>query len=211
MQIGATLDELIEGVQLEIGHSTNPAVGVSFRETIAARIRREYRRLHADFDWPHLLDWQTEAVAPGDRYVDLPDGVELDRLVKVYHRHADTRWEPLRRTLGVEDYNEIDSDEDERDDPARKWRPKGTAQIEVWPIPDRAGQLRYVCKAAPASLIEPDDTCDLDTDVLVLFASATLLFKAGKEEAGVTLQRARNVYEALRQRLQTGANKLSLK
>jgi hypothetical protein len=210
MDVGSTLDELIEGVQLEVGHSTAPGVGQNFRETIAAAIRKEYRRLHADFDWPHLLEWGTANVAAGAKLIDLPDGVELAQLSGIYHKLPNGFWRPVQRTLNVLDYNEVDSDAGARRDPVCKWRAVGE-QVEIWPLPTTAGQLRFVYKSKRAPLAVAADTCDLDEELVVLFASANLLFRAGKDHAGLVLQRGRNRYETLRQRLQTGANRLSLR
>lgn len=211
MDIGATLAELIEGVQLEIGHSTNPQVGVNMRDHIASAIRREYRRLHADFAWPHLLSWQTVPVQAGEQFPALPVGITLPRIVKVYHKAPQTSWQALDRTLGVEDYNEVDSDADERRDPICKWRADADLdRIEVWPLPLTAGLLRIVAKSERLPLEADTDICDLDADLVILFASAVLQFKAGRQDAGVTLQRGRSHYDTLRQRLQTGAGRAKL-
>jgi hypothetical protein len=107
------------------------------------------------------------------------------------------------------DYNEANTDAGARRDPVLKWRPLG-AQIEVWPQPASVGQLRFVAKSVRQPLLEGDHTCDIDTDTVVLFAAASLLFKAGSDEAGITLQRGRNRYETLRQRSQTGAARVRL-
>lgn len=205
MDLGATLDEIIEAVQLEVGHSTSANVGVNFREHLAARIRNEYRRLHTDFEWPHLLGWHTIDTVVGTELCAFPADIALDRVSAVYAKLPDGDWAKLCRSLDVSDYNEVDTDADETRDPVLKWRPRGLTQFEIWPAPKTAGKLRIVAKSARLPLQDGDDLCDIDKDTLVLFAAASLLFKAGSEEAGVTLQRGRNRYDALRQRTQTGA------
>lgn len=211
MIAGSTLNQLIESVQLEIGHSTVAGVGANFRDHISATIRKEYRRLHADFDWPHLLNWSAvTAVSAGAMLVTPPAGIELAQIVAIYHKLPNQTWSLVLRDLDLLDYNEVDSDADARRDPIEKWR-VAAAQIEVWPRPTTAGSLRYVYKSKALTLATGTDTCDIDEDTVALFAAASLLFKAGKDNAGPVFQRARNRYDSMRQRLQTGSARLSLR
>lgn len=203
MALGATLGELISDVQEEISSSTSPAIGLNFRDTIKSRINREYKRLFHDFDWPHLTTWSTRATAAGQRYYDLPDDLALETIADIYRRFGG-EWHKLKRGLEPTHYNGQDSDDGYRSDPPLRWRPYGAEQIEIWPTPASASTLRFVGKRAYNPLVDESDTCDLDSDLIVLFAAGKLLKRRGANDADIVLAEAAAHYRTLRQRSQTG-------
>jgi hypothetical protein len=204
-----TLATLIAEVQYEITQVASPAVGQTFREHIKARINREYRRLYNDFDWPDLIEWSDKPLAAGQRYYDWPTGVSLPTTQIIWRRWGN-EWLPIERGITPEHYNAFDSDDDVRSDPVQAWRPKGREQIEVWPIPAGSGQtLRFVAKRAFTPLVEESDICDLDTDLIVLHASAQLARKYDSDEANLILARAKQHYDVLKSRNGRGATKVN--
>lgn len=203
--MGDTLAVLIEEVQYEIGHDVSPAVGKNFREHIKARIRREDRRLYHDFDWPHLEVWETIDLSAGERYYDIPGGLSLDTVQSIW-RWWGERWDPLDRGIPLEAFSVHNSDADERNEPVQLWRPYGAAQIEIWPIPSASitDGLRFIGKAPYSPLIEEDDVCALDTDLVVLHAAGELARRYRTEDANIILARAKQHYETLKSRCQRG-------
>lgn len=183
--------------------SSSPALGQNFRDIIKSRIRREYARLFEDFDWPHLQVWETRSVNAGQRYYDFPDTLTLGTTRAIYREHGN-QWLEIARGLTPMDYNAFNSDDGVRTDPIQKWRPYGDNQIEVWPLPASASTLLFVGKRTPSALTDEDDTADLDSDLLILFAAGKLLKRRKADDADIVLAEANTHYTTLKQRAQTG-------
>lgn len=206
--MGDTLATLVEEVQYELIQVASPAVGQNFRDHIKARIRREYRRLYHDFDWPDLIDWYDIETSAGQRYYDFPADAALETTIRIYQRWGG-QFHPIDRGFDPTVYNGVNSDEDVRSDPVQRWRAKGT-QIELWPIPaSNALTLRFVAKRPFVPLTDEDDVCDLDTDLVVLHAAAQLARRYSDEEANLILGRAKQHYDTLKSRTQRGATKVN--
>lgn len=206
--MGDTLATIIEEVQYELVQVASPAVGTQFREQIKARIRREYRRLYHDFDWPDLIDWYDTETSAGERFYDFPDEASLNTTSAIYVRWGN-QWIKLDRGIDPDHYNAHDSDADGRSDPVQRWRPKGT-QVEFWPIPaSDENTLRFVAKRPFTPLVDEDDICDLDTDLIVLHSAAQLARRYSNDEAALILARADQHYKTLKSRSQRGGIKVN--
>lgn len=208
--MGDTLATLIEEVQYELVQVASPAAGQNFREHIKARIRREYRRLYQEHDWPELIDWYDIETQAGERYYDWPENASLETTIAIYQRHGNVWLDPLIRGIDPDHYNAFDSDAGARADPAERWRPKGHEQIEVWPMPASDGlKLRFVAKRPFTQLVDESDICDLDTDLVVLHAAAQLARRYNDQEANLILARATSHYDVLKSRKSRGALKVN--
>lgn len=207
--MGDALATLIEEVQYELVQVASPAAGQNFREHIKARIRREYRRLYHDYDWPHLIDWFDIETQAGERYYDYPAEASLETTIDIYRRWG-SEWAKIDRGIDPTHYNAFDSDDDIRTDPIERWRPKGSAQIEIWPTPASNDlKLRFVAKRPFAQIVEESDVCDLDTDVVVLHAAAQLARRYDNDEAALILGRAKQHYDTLKARSIRGGNRVN--
>lgn len=216
MSTGVALSELIKEVQYEIGHAVSVTVGQQFRDHIAHRIRREYKRLYDDFSWPHLRVWADVNLAIGTKVYTLPSvgGVplHLDNLEELYVKWGGL-WTPLKRGIEINDYNALDSDLGVTSDPAAKWAPATTGsetQIEIWPLPASVYAVRILAKKPFVQMAIEADTCALDDELVTLAAAAELLARQGAKEAPLVLAKAEGKYRTLKQRAQQGANKVSL-
>jgi hypothetical protein len=213
MSTGVTLATLIADVQFELGHSTVTTVGQNFRAHIIHRLNREYERLYRDFSWPHLRKWADLALVAGTKTYTLPsiggDPLTLGDLREVYAKWGGI-WTPIKRGIEITDYNAFDSDGGVRNDPAQKWAPASETQIEVWPVPASVGTVRLLALTPFKPMVLETDTCRLDDQLVALFAAGELLTRQGAKEAGAVMLRAQQHYMTLKQRLQTGANKVSL-
>lgn len=207
--MGDTLATLIEEVQYELVQVASPAAGQNFREHIKARIRREYRRLYHEHDWPDLIEWYDFDSAAGQRYYDWPTGTSLETTLAIYPRVGNLWQEPLHRGLDPSHYNAFDSDADARVDTPQRWRPTN-GQLEIWPMP-ASGNLtfRVVAKRPFTPLVDEDDRCDLDTDLVVLFSAAQLARRYDNDEANLILARATQHYDVLKSRKSRGALKVN--
>lgn len=210
MATGDTLATLIEEVQYECGHVASPSAGQNLREHIKSRIRREYRRLYHDYNWRHLRSWVDIQLNAGQRYYDYPTGVTQETLIELY-TYDGGQYLPVTDDLQVTDYGAFNSDDDVRSDPVLRFRPYGAAQIEVWPVPaGDDGHLRAVVKRAFNPLVDEDDTCDLDTDLIVLHVAAEITRKQDDKEAAVILARAQQHYDTLKNRQKATMRKFSM-
>ncbi len=204
MPAGKTLDELVLAVRAEIGDSTNPSMGVdqlpALRQTIA-RVQNSY---YEDFDWPHLKIDKDEAAPQGERYFTFDPEVNFQRIIQVDIK-IDGRWQELHYGIGTEQYNVYDSDEGVVGTPMR-WQHYGENQFEVWPIPDRACTIRFRCIRNLKPLIAGTDTCDIDSDLIVLAVAAEMLARSRSEDAQIKLTLATARYNRLKGRvMKTGS------
>lgn len=208
--MGDTLATLIEEVQYELVQVASPAAGQQFREHIKARIRREYRRLYDEHDWPHLIEWHDISTQAGERYYDYPEGVSLQTTIAIWRRWGG-EWSELCRGIEPDLYNAHDSDDDARTDPIMRWRPYGEEQIEFWPIPATNDlTLRFVAKQPFAQLVDESDICRLDTDLVVLMSAAQLARRYDNAEAALILARGEQRFDTLKNRSSRGANKVNM-
>lgn len=207
--MGDTLATLVEEVQFELVQVASPAAGQNFREHIKARIRREYRRLYQDHNWPDLIEWFTTETSAGERYYDFPSGVTLETTLSIHQKYGGVWSDPLERGITPQDYNAFDSDAGVRADPVQRWRPRA-GQIELWPMPaSNDVPLLFVAKRPFTQLVDEADVCDLDTDLVVLFSAAQLARRYNDAEATLILGRATTHYDTLKSRKSRGALKVN--
>lgn len=204
--MGDTLATLIEEVQYELVQVASPAAGQNFREHIKARIRREYRRLYDEHDWPDLIDWVAMTTSAGQRYYDFPAGASLDTTLAIHQKFGNIWSDPIERGVDPTLYNAFDSDANVRVDPIQRWRAKGT-QVEFWPMPASALPLVFVAKRAFVPLVNETDRSLLDTDLVVLNAAAQLARRYNDQEAALILARATARMDTLKSRKSRGALK----
>lgn len=180
----ATLRELIEMVREESGHSTHPAVGQADTDRIAALLRRTQRRLYLDFDWPHLYTEVEEKLAAGARYYGYEVGVDPERIRAVYAEDVNGNWNPIEYGIFPTHYNIIDSENDSREDPVRRWMMRDNGSYEVWPMPATDNlRLKFTGLREIPPLKAMDDRCILDADLLAMYASAELLARQKSPDA----------------------------
>jgi hypothetical protein len=208
------LSALIADVQLELGHSTSTTVGQQFRQHITHRITREYERLYRDFTWPHLRKWVDLTMVAGQKTYSLPTisgdqlTIEDVREVFVYYGGQYTK---VDRGIEIDDYNLLNSDNNARSDPVLKWAPNGETQIDVWPLPSSALTLRLLALTPFKQLTAETDACRLDDLLVSLYVASEYLARQGSKEAPIVGARAAQHYATLKQRFQSGANRVSLK
>lgn len=189
MAIGTQFGELIDMLKNELGRSTNVGVGVDDRPQLMHHINRAYSTLYLKHDWPHLRSIATRiSLQAGDRYYDMPSTIDLTGIESVTCWQGNTPIE-MDRGIGVEEYAAFDSVNDVRSDPAMKWDTRFTGsatQIEVWPIPATdENELEIKGKFKIAKMVDDEDLCWLDDDLVVLAAAARLLARQKSDDAPV--------------------------
>lgn len=204
MPRGQTLDSLVTAFREETGRANSSALGQNELDAIKGRLRRTYRWLHEDFDWPHLRIREDKTLNAGDRYIALPTDLDIERTLPVVEckRPGDTDWYPLAYGIDRRHFNFTDSDADEREDYPSFWQIYENDQIEIWPIPNINGiTLRFHGFSRPKTLVNGSDICDLDDDLVVMYASAQQLKRDKSPDAEDVAQRARAKYLKLRGRM----------
>lgn len=203
MARNTTFGQLIDMTVLEAGMDPTPALTSNIRPLIQAAIKREYERLYDEFDWPFLRIFADVYTQAGQRYYDVPDDMNFDRIEKVDYLWGN-RWFPLTRGIDLTHYNTFNSDAGVRCDPAYRWDIKWTgdaSQIEIWPIPVTNDQkVRFTGIRHMTRLVDDADRCDLDDQMVTLFAAAELLARKNAPEAQLKQQKAVERYRLIRGR-----------
>lgn len=210
MARNTTFGQLIEMTVIEAGMDPTPALSMNVRPLVKAAIKREYERLYDEFDWPFLRVTEDVLTQAGQRYYDVPDTINFDRIERVDYQWGD-RWTPLDRGIDTTHYNTYNSDEGERSDPLLRWDIKWTGsatQVEIWPIPATDNMpIRFTGIRNMAPLVNDSDRCDLDDQMVAMFAAAELLARKNAPEAQLKQQKAVERYRLIRGRsIQTKTN-----
>lgn len=206
MSRGTQFGQLVTMFREQAGHATSRSLGQNQIPGIEASLRRIYRRLHADFNWPHLMIWREKTLSAGQQYYAYPADLDYDRLTTVKIKEAGgSDWYPLYHGIDTVLYNQVDSPAGEREDFPRAWQEFEGNQFEVWPIPESNGHtVRFYGKAAPKALTNQSDTVDLDDDLIVMYAVGEQLAREKSADAELFLKQARQHYMRLRANSQNG-------
>lgn len=197
--------ELITSLKEELDLSTNVGVGVDKRPQLMRAINRVYANLYNDYDWPHLkVVSDREPLSAGERFYDFPATIDFSRVEQAHVWYNDKPL-PLTRGIGVNEYNALDPDvTGDRNDPAQRWEMhwKETAvQYEIWPVPLSNNQeIQWTGRRKITALVNNEDTCLLDSEVVILFAAARLLAARKSPDADLALDEAKTALINLRKR-----------
>lgn len=175
MARGTQFLQLVEMLRNELNRSTQVSVGVADVPRLKYQINKAYAALYDAHDWPHLrTEFPKLALAAGQRYYDMPAGLNVDRIESVTN-WWNARPHPITRGINLDDFNAYDSTSDERSGPVLKWDIRYTdpaEQIEVWPIPAGNDQsIQFIGFQTCPKLVDDIDTCRLD-DYLVVITAA---------------------------------------
>jgi hypothetical protein len=186
---GTSFLTLLDMLRDEVGVSTNVGLGIDDLSKMKRHINRAYALVYDEKDWPHLRKVVDRSVLnAGQRLYDFPATVNYERVESLTGYIGSTPY-PLAKGIGAAEYALVDSEEDERADPVQKWdlRWSGTApQIEVWPMPVSSDQkLEIIGTAAISRMVNDDDICVLDDELVVLHAAARILARSDSKDAKV--------------------------
>lgn len=197
MAAGWQLRELVSGLRAETGKSTNVALGVNEREALATRLRMTQELLVTQYDWPFLSTDRDVPLLVGERLYAFPADMTFDGVQSVKVRTGPgNSWLPVCYGIGSDQYNMLDTEAGATSWPVSHWRVADDA-IEVWPTPDRNCTLRLSGKRAVRPLREDADVCELDGNMLVLFAAADVLGRQGSEDAQLALAKAQKLLRSI--------------
>jgi hypothetical protein len=206
---GTTFGQLLIMLRTEARMDPNPALSKNMLPLMQQKLKRHYERLYDDFDWPFLKVKVDVTLQAGERYYDVPDSINLERIQTIETKWSN-EWLPVERGITDDDYVVYDSDTDVRADPAMKWDVTDTGsgeQLEIWPIPSVSGTLRIHAIRKKQELVADGDRCDLDDQLVVLYAAAELLASRKDSSAQVLLTAAKAREVTLMGRLTKTRNK----
>lgn len=213
MPTGQTFGQVVSATQEEAGHFSSAALNSNILSQVQRAVRRTYRRLHADHNWPHLHSYRDVRVDATSRYLTFPPDMDPDRNIEAWVLPAGdgSNWSPLEYGIGMAQMRQSNSDRFDHSDPntfARgstgapvRWArsPLSPLQFEVWPITLTEGALiRFWGLTRPKDLVEDNAIVDMDDDLIALFAAAEFLERQKSPDAGTKLEQAMAHYRRLR-------------
>lgn len=190
MARGVTLGELINKLRIAARYDPNPALSKQFEPLFRQTLADVQERLYDQFDWPFLKVRRDKTLAPGERYYDVPDDMNLERVNSV-DVLVGGLWQPVERGITLDNYSASNSDLGGRRDPVERWDVVDTGdgeQIEAWPMPASAGgTLRFSGIRKLKPLVDDDDRADLDDQLIICFSAAEILAGRNDNEAQLKL------------------------
>lgn len=198
MARGTSLLALRDQLKAEIGASSNVAMGVNTIEQFDNLLRRTQQRLWNDFDWTFAMIERDEPLLTNTRYYTFDSDIDYDRIFETHVKYGNI-WHPLEYGIGPAQYNNHDSDNNERTEPTTRWRHYENNQFEVWPVPTTNSQtLRFKAVKKLPTLVAPTDTATLDDTLIVLYAAAEYLARTKAADAPAKLSQATAHYNRLK-------------
>lgn len=178
MARGSTLVKLLDDLRAELHLSLNPALNNQVRDKQVKFLQSTQEWLWEDFTWPHLRAFRNYALQAGQYLYDISNDFDIDRIEKIEVK-VSGRWLPLDPGIDARHYALHDTELGQRASPIRRWRIAENEQIEVWPIPDTNGDpvlLEGYIKVTGIRRLRPliadSDRCDLDSQLIYLYAAA---------------------------------------
>lgn len=188
MATGTQFLALLDMLREDLGRSTNVGVGVDDLPSLKRSINRAYALLLGDNDWPHIRHLPNRIpLSSGQRLYDIPAHIDPQKIIEIICWLAPNLPIPLDRGISYHEYSAIDSEAGQTSDPAQKWdlRFNGTAtQIEIWPIPSSDSMtLQFTGRYRLPKLVDDDDVCYLDDELVVLGAAYRTLKRQKSDDA----------------------------
>lgn len=178
MPRAVTLVKLLDNLRAELHASLNPALNNQVRDKQVAFLQSTQDWLWEDFTWPHLRVFRNYQLQAGQYLYDVGADFDIDRIEKIEVKYGGV-WRRLHAGIDAKHYFLHDTELGQRSTPVRRWRIAENEQIEMWPIPDTNGdpvllegyfKVTGIRKLRP--LIADSDVCDLDSQLIYLYAAA---------------------------------------
>ena len=191
MAVGAQFSSLISDLRAELRRSTSVSVGVDDLDSIKRVINSFYRTLLADYEWPHLHKvFDKIPLAAGQYKYNCPTGFDPDNVEEtaIWFGGANTK---IKKGIDLDDNSFLDPDDDQRSDPVLAWDTRfdvatGLTQFIVWPIPASDDySIQFSGTYNPPKLVNDNDVCLLDDELLLGFAAARLLKSQDSPDANL--------------------------
>lgn len=214
MARGTQFLQLVTMLRDELGRSNSVAVGVDDLPSLKQTINRVYESLYDEYDWPHLRQvFPKITLGAGQRYYNLPAQLDYDRIEQAVVWYSGEPHQIIRG-IGFEEYEGYDSEKGERSEPALRWDIRWTGaaeQLEIWPVPSSNDQkLQFTGITKFDRLVNDNDLCLLDDNLVVLFCAAELLARQKSQDARGKLEQAQQRLYRLKGRSQAGGRMIRM-
>lgn len=192
MARGKQLQELISQLRSATGRNQGVAVGTSELDNLKIELAATQELLYDDYDWPFLNVEREVQIQEGQRYYDLPEDLNYDRIDCVKLRRNGI-YTDVTRGIAFDDFSIYDSNLGERSAPVLKWDIRHTGvkeQLETWPISSEPASLHFFGTLALPRLTQDEDRALLDDRLIVLFTAADMLARQKSPDAKNKLDKA---------------------
>lgn len=201
MARGVSLSSLLDSLRAELSEVTQVNLTIQTKPILVRALQRAQSALVVapGFTWSHMRVRETKNVSAGQRYCDIPTSLDYDRIDKV-QALWNTIWSrPLTRGISMDQYNIYNSDNDVRSDPIQRWdivSISGATQVECWPMPasNTDDGLLFTGRRALKPLLVDSDVCDLDSEILLLYAAGTYLETVDPARANAKKSQAKALF-----------------
>ncbi|TDX21888.1 hypothetical protein DFO67_1327 [Modicisalibacter xianhensis] len=201
MARGTTLEQLTVMLKAEIGASPDYAANADMNFVYHQYLRRHYENLYDGWAWPFKRIERDIATAAGQRYYDWPAEIDGEQELEFWVDENGT-WIRLEQGIGPGQYNSYE--EGDRQDYPYRWDWQGEDQFEIWPTAALDGvTLRIVGTKNPNKLISESDVCDIDDQMVVLYAASELLLRDDPNRAQQKSNMAQQREDVVKKKLQT--------
>lgn len=201
MARGTTLEKLTLMLKAEIGATTAYNANSDMNYVLHQHLRRHYENLFDGWDWPFKRVSRDIVTQAGERYYDWPADIDMEQQLEFWVDQFGT-WIPLEQGIGPDQYNAYD--ETQRQDYPYRWDWHEGHQFEVWPTSAIDGlTLRIIGTKAANPLISESDVCDLDDQMVVLYAASEMLMRDDPNRAQQKLNMAQQREAIVKQKMRT--------
>ena len=196
MRSGVTLADLRKEVLIETGSSTDAGHAVFAVEHLNQVINRMERWMAMDRDWGGLEFEENVAIAANAQFVSLPANITFTEITGAAVLFG-SEWLTIYHGISLNNRSLYNSTQ--RATPIQRWEVQapGNVNFEVWPIGSQAQTIRFVGNKKLGSMVDDDDTCTLDGDVIVMRAAAQILGRDRKEDAALLLKMAESMTDKI--------------
>lgn len=203
MARGTTLATLRSMLKAECGYNMQTGVATA-QDTELNQILNDMQQwLWSQYQWPFLFTHVDVALFGQTRYYTQPVGVSLD-----YPTETETYWSnlwyPVDYGIRGQEYEAINPDLGETQDPVQRWQIFASTQIEVWPVPAGVQTLRFWGYGTVTNMANDSATAAIDDNLIVFFTAAEKLARAKQGDAAAKLQKAQALFNKLK-----GANRMN--
>ena len=193
MAVGIQLQQLVQDLRAEAGHSLNAAHGLNQVDTLKHLLRRTQEELWITYDWPDRMIYREVDITAGNRFVKYPQDMPFNQVNRLW-AVTGTQYLPMDYQITPELLSIYNPLAGHRGWPARRWQHNvdDPTEFEIWPPPNQNGRIRMFGQKSLQPLLADTDTCTVDGVSLVMFAAAEVLARQKQEDAQIKLQKAQS-------------------
>lgn len=182
------LGTVLKMVRAQVAYPADPTINTAEDQRFYQLIDDKQKWLADEWDWPTLEEWWDVQIGPGVRYSAIPTAPDRGPAVAfnkrrplITARQWNAYWDEV--PYGIEEfeqYNNVNSDQGQTQDPIQRWAYNDTTSFEVWPVPASNQVFRFrgqriVNTLQTAGVYDPTKTLDLDDEMVTLFVAADYL------------------------------------